>query len=73
MSHALCSVTSGSEIWNSASFSDGSNVHVLYLTQTVSIYQFLFGFVLAPLQLFPGIGTATGQSMADITHSFTGA
>merc|ERR1712185_282724 len=33
----------------------GSDVHVLYLTQWVSIYQFLFGFALAPLQLIPGV------------------
>jgi drug/metabolite transporter (DMT)-like permease len=33
------------------------DIHPLYLSQWVSIYQFLFGFVLAPLQLIPGIST----------------
>ena len=33
---------------------------VCWLTQWVSIYQFLFGFVLAPLQLLPGMSSARG-------------
>ena len=33
---------------------------VCWLTQGVSIYQFLFGFVLAPLQLLPGMSSAHG-------------
>mmetsp|Transcript_96406 Transcript_96406/g.274806 ORF Transcript_96406/g.274806 Transcript_96406/m.274806 type:complete len:438 (-) Transcript_96406:248-1561(-) len=61
-----------SAVYKEYAFSDGSNVHVLLLTQTVSIYQFLFGFVLAPLQMVPGVGTAHGQSFDDITSSFMG-
>ena len=50
----------------------GDEVHVLYLTQCVSCYQFLFGFVLAPLQSLPGVSTAAGQTPADIVAAFHG-
>ena len=50
----------------------GDEVHVLYLTQCVSCYQFLFGFVLAPLQAVPGVSTAAGQSPAAIAAAFRG-
>ena len=50
----------------------GDQVHVLYLTQCVSCYQFLFGFVLAPLQAVPGVSTAAGQSPAAIAAAFRG-
>ena len=38
----------------------------------VSIYQFLFGFVLAPLQLIPGIATAQGMTVSETIWSFIG-
>ena len=50
----------------------GDQVHVLYLTQCVSCYQFLFGFVLAPLQSLPGVSTAAGQTPAAIVAAFHG-
>jgi hypothetical protein len=36
----------------------------------VSIYQFLFGFVLMPLQLLPGVGSDTGMTLPEIGRSF---
>mmetsp|Transcript_15431 Transcript_15431/g.26891 ORF Transcript_15431/g.26891 Transcript_15431/m.26891 type:complete len:222 (-) Transcript_15431:340-1005(-) len=45
---------------------------VCYLTQWVSIYQMLFGFVLMPLLLFPGLGSADGQSTEEIIQNFLG-
>lgn len=50
----------------------GDNVHVLYLTQWVSIYQFLFGFVLAPLLMVPGVVSPTGSTLSEIVESFVG-
>eukprot|EP00614_Pseudopedinella_elastica_P010419 CAMPEP_0172606456 /NCGR_PEP_ID=MMETSP1068-20121228/26656_1 /TAXON_ID=35684 /ORGANISM="Pseudopedinella elastica, Strain CCMP716" /LENGTH=352 /DNA_ID=CAMNT_0013409155 /DNA_START=330 /DNA_END=1388 /DNA_ORIENTATION=+ len=47
------------------------DVHPLFLTQWVSIYQFLFGFLLAPLQLLPGISSRQGMTMSEIGSSFT--
>ena len=38
----------------------------------MSIYQFLFGFVLAPLQLVPGVGSADGMSLREVVWSFAG-
>lgn len=38
---------------------DGS-VHVMYLTQQVSIYQFIFGFAFAPVESIPGVATSAG-------------
>lgn len=46
------------------------HVHVIYLTQMVSIYQLLVGFVLGLLQVFPGVGTVEGSSIAEITNQF---
>jgi len=43
---------------------------VTYLTQWVSIWQMLFGFVLAPLQIFPGVGSASGRSWTHICADF---
>lgn len=43
-------------------------VHVIYLTQMVSIYQLLWGFLFAPLQLIPGIGVM--ESWEDIFTNF---
>jgi len=48
------------------------NLDVCYLTQWVSIYQLLFGFVLAPLQVIPGVGTAHGISFQEIWDAFIG-
>lgn len=45
------------------------SVHVLYLTQFVSIFQFLIGFLLSFLQLFPGFGSETGMSFYQIWAS----
>ena len=39
--------------------------HVMYLTQMVSIYQFLFGFLVAPAQCF-----ASGVSARDAAGAF---
>lgn len=47
-------------------------VNVYYLTQWVSIYQLFFGFILAPLQMIPGIGSKNGISMHEIIESFKG-
>jgi drug/metabolite transporter (DMT)-like permease len=45
-------------------------VHVMYMTQLVSIYQLLWGFVLGVLQMMPGIGSETGYSLSEINSSF---
>ena len=44
-------------------------IHVVFLTQWVSIYQLLLGFLFAPLQLIPGFGGET-TTMAGIFSSF---
>ena len=48
------------------------HMDVCWLTQWVSVYQLLFGFVLAPLQLIPGVGTAHGMSLGAIVRAFEG-
>jgi drug/metabolite transporter (DMT)-like permease len=45
-------------------------VHVMYMTQLVSIYQLLWGFVLGVLQMMPGVGSETGYSLSEINSSF---
>lgn len=45
-------------------------VHVIYLTQWVSIYQLFFGLLLAPFQLIPGIGSLSGATLTDINKDF---
>ena len=45
-------------------------VHVMHMTQWVSIYQLLWGFVLGVLQLIPGVGSSDGVSLSEINHSF---
>jgi len=45
-------------------------VHVMYMTQLVSVYQLLWGFVLGVLQMLPGIGSAEGSSLSEIFDSF---
>ena len=39
------------------------NNHVIHLTQWVSIYQMIFGFILMPLQAIPGLGSENGMTM----------
>lgn len=43
-------------------------VHVMYLTQQVSIYQFFFGFLFAPAQAVPGVATPDGVPLADVAR-----
>jgi drug/metabolite transporter (DMT)-like permease len=45
-------------------------VHVMYMTQWVSIYQLLWGFVLGIFQLIPGVGSSEGSSLSEINSSF---
>ena len=45
-------------------------VHVMHLTQWVSIYQLLWGFILGALQLIPGVGSSHGSSLTEISQSF---
>lgn len=47
------------------------SIHVIYLTQWVSVYQLLIGFVLAPLQMLPGMGSQDGLNMNEILSGFT--
>ena len=58
-----------SAVYKEARFSR-EPMDVTYLTQWVSIYQMILGFALAPLMSLPGVGTAEGQSWAEITTSF---
>ncbi|KAJ1457898.1 hypothetical protein M885DRAFT_586495 [Pelagophyceae sp. CCMP2097] len=48
----------------------GDRVHVLYLTQQVSVYQLAFGFLLAPLQVIPGVATDGGTPPRRIVEDF---
>lgn len=43
---------------------------VCYLTQWVSVYQMLFGFILAPLLTLPGLGSAHGIPPGEIMTNF---
>ena len=39
------------------------NIHPVHLTQWVSVYQCLFGLLLMPLQMLPGMGSENGMTM----------
>jgi len=58
-----------SAVYKEARFSR-EPMDVTYLTQWVSIWQMLFGFVLAPLQVFPGVGSPHGSSWSQICAAF---
>ena len=58
-----------SAVYKEARFHD-EVMDVCWLTQWVSIYQLLFGFVLMPLQMLPGVGTAGGMSPREIGDAF---
>lgn len=58
-----------STVYKEARFSR-EPMDVTYLTQWVSIWQMLLGFCLAPVQIFPGVGSADGQSWEEIFSSF---
>ena len=45
-------------------------IDVIYLTQWVSIFQFGFGLLLAPLQHLPGVGSAQGIGMRQVAADF---
>lgn len=45
-------------------------IHVIYLTQWVSTYQLLLGFLMAPFQMIPGIGSENGFSFHQIIDNF---
>lgn len=45
---------------------NGEDVHVMYLTQWVSCFQFLFGFAFAPLQCVPGVATPAGLRLKQV-------
>merc|ERR1719178_24138 len=45
-------------------------INVVYLTQWVSIFQLFFGFLIAPLQLVPGVGSSNIHSFHDILTTF---
>lgn len=47
---------------------DGS-VHVMYLTQQVSIYQFIFGFAFAPVESIPGVATSRGLPLRAVLRN----
>jgi len=40
----------------------GDDVHVIYLTQWVSMFQFCFGFLVAPAECLPGVAAPEGLS-----------
>jgi drug/metabolite transporter (DMT)-like permease len=44
-------------------------VHVIYLTQWVSIYQLVWGFLLLPLQQIPGLGSENGLTLDQSVQS----
>jgi drug/metabolite transporter (DMT)-like permease len=46
------------------------HIHVMHMTQWVSIYQLLWGFVLGFLQLIPGMGSMSGISVSEMRSSF---
>ncbi len=58
-----------SAVYKEARFSS-EPMDVTFLTQWVSIWQCLFGFALAPLQVFPGVGSADGKTWDDICDAF---
>jgi len=46
------------------------DINVWYLTQYVSIFQFLLSFLFMPLQMLPGFGSIDGMSWAEIPIQF---
>ena len=44
----------------------------MYMTQLVSIYQLLWGFLLGVLQIMPGMGSENGYTLTEINHLFWG-
>lgn len=42
----------------------------MYMTQLVSIYQLLWGFILGVLQMMPGVGSETGYTLSEINTLF---
>lgn len=46
------------------------SVHVIFLTQWVSIFQFLLGFLVSPLQSLPGMGSTSGVELNQIIPKF---
>jgi drug/metabolite transporter (DMT)-like permease len=46
------------------------HMHVMYMTQWVSVYQLLWGFLAGFLQQFPGMGSMQGLSVKEISTSF---
>jgi drug/metabolite transporter (DMT)-like permease len=46
------------------------HMHVMYMTQWVSIYQLLWGFLAGFLQLLPCMGSLDGVSLSEINSSF---
>ncbi|KAJ8603757.1 hypothetical protein CTAYLR_000303 [Chrysophaeum taylorii] len=56
-----------SAVYKEARFgNDPMDVHVMYLTQQVSIYQFLFGFAFAPVETVPGVATKEGLPLGAV-------
>ena len=45
--------------------SKAKKTDVLYLTQQVSIYQLVFGILMLPLTVIPGVATPSGMSLTD--------
>jgi hypothetical protein len=60
-----------SAVYKESRFRD-EEMDVCWLTQSVSVYQFLLAFALAPLQVIPGVGSVDGLSLAAIWESFVG-
>ena len=56
--------------WRFSSSPSSDDVHVMYLTQWVSCFQFLFGFLFAPLQCVPGVATPGGLAARDVVAMF---
>lgn len=49
---------------------DGQALDVWYLTQWVSIYQFLVSFLYMPLLVLPGFGSRDGVPLSEVGHAF---
>jgi drug/metabolite transporter (DMT)-like permease len=61
-----------SAVYKEANFCrHGDPMDVTYLTQWVSVWQMLFGFCLAPLQMIGGVGSDRGRSWDEICSSFS--
>ena len=46
------------------------DVHVMYLTQWVSLFQFAFGFLVAPAQALPGVASLEGVPLKALALEF---